>query len=213
MTEKTYKKQVDWVLEKTNFRKNGFFVEMGAQDGIINSNTLLLETEYGWTGILAEPDRRCREILPINRPGSQIDFDCVWAMTGETKTFYQSNGLDDGRSTIEEYSRIGHAPRIENNWKTYPVQTISLIDLLQKHNAPRYIDYLSLDTEGSELEILKAFDFTQYKFGCITIEHNRRSDYSDALQKLLNSVGYYVPKDSVRIFEWDSGFVPRPTTK
>ena len=210
MTEKIYKKQVDWVLEKTNFRKNGFFVEMGAQDGITNSNTLLLEKEYGWTGILAEPDHRHREYLQTNRPNSRVDFNCVWSTTGETKLFYQSNSLNDGRSTIEEYCRIGNAPRIENNWLTYPVQTISLIDLLQKYNAPKYIDYLSLDTEGSELEILKAFDFTQYKFGCITIEHNQRREYSDELQKLLNSVGYYVPKDSIRIFEWDSGFVPKP---
>ena len=207
MTEKVYKQQVEWVLEKTNFRRDGFFLEMGATDGVDRSNTLLLEREYGWIGILAEPDRRYREVLPYIRPNSSIEFDCVWSTTGETKIFYQSNGLDDQRSTLEEYSTLGDAPRIEKDWKTYPVQTISLTDLLKKHNAPKYIDYFSLDTEGSELEILKAFDFEQYQFGCITVEHNQRKSYMKEVRDFLYSKGYYIPKDSEGIFEWDDGFV------
>ena len=56
--------------------------------------------------------------------------------------------------------------------RKYKVPTISLLDLLDIHNAPKFIDYLSIDTEGSEYEILNAFDFNKYKFRVITCEHN-----------------------------------------
>ena len=62
-------------------------------------------------------------------------------------------------------------------------------DLLEKYNAPKYIDYLSIDTEGSEYEILKNFDFEKYVFKIITIEHNYTS-MRDKIFTLLTSKGY-----------------------
>jgi hypothetical protein len=73
--------------------------------------------------------------------------------------------------------------------KKYKVQTISLLDLLKKYQAPKFIDYLSIDTEGSEFEILNAFNFNEYTFGIITVEHNftfRR----DMIYELLSKNGY-----------------------
>ena len=71
----------------------------------------------------------------------------------------------------------------------YAVETISLDDLLKKYNAPEIIDYLSIDTEGSELDILNNFDFNSYQFRVITCEHN----YTPArkkIYKLLKNKGY-----------------------
>ena len=70
---------------------------------------------------------------------------------------------------------------------SYPVDTISLGDLLEKHNAPREIDYLSIDTEGSEFEILSSFFRDQkgrerYRFTVITCEHN----YTDAKERIYD---------------------------
>jgi hypothetical protein len=79
------------------------------------------------------------------------------------------------------------AARIDGN--KYKVITISLEDLLKSHDAPSYIDYLSIDTEGSEFDILNAFDFKSYSFGVITCEHN----YTPArwrIKELLESNGY-----------------------
>jgi hypothetical protein len=73
-----------------------------------------------------------------------------------------------------------------------------LNDLLRKYNSPKHIDYLSIDTEGSEFEILKALDFNEFSFGVITVEHNF-TDSRDNLYDLLSSNGYK------RVFEEISG--------
>ena len=69
------------------------------------------------------------------------------------------------------------------------MSTISLYDMLKKHNAPQFIDYLSIDTEGSEYEILNAFDFSAYRFGCITVEHNF-TPMREKIFNLLSQNGY-----------------------
>ena len=68
------------------------------------------------------------------------------------------------------------------------VETISLNDLLAAYNAPRAIDFLSLDTEGSELEILSAFDFSKYEIELIAVEHNFTSNEAE-IEKLLAHPG------------------------
>ncbi len=69
------------------------------------------------------------------------------------------------------------------------VETISLRDLLIKANAPRHIDYLSVDTEGSEFDILNSFDFGEYEIDVITVEHNNTSA-REALYSLLTNKGF-----------------------
>ena len=205
----TYSKSADqqdlWVATNTNFKRNGYFVEMGAGDGVTLSNTYFLEKFLRWTGILAEPAVRYHNVLPQNRPNSSIEFDCVWSTTGETKKFYEAVYNDDFRSTLEDCANRW-ATISRKEWPSYDVKTISLLDLLDKHNAPKYIDYLSLDTEGSELDILQGFDFSKYTFGYISVEHNLRLIYREKLKKVLNENGYYVPKNWVNIFKWDDAY-------
>jgi hypothetical protein len=69
------------------------------------------------------------------------------------------------------------------------VETISLLDLLIQHNAPKHVDFLSVDTEGSEFEILNAFDFSQYTFGAICVEHNYLANRPH-VKALLEANGY-----------------------
>jgi len=78
---------------------------------------------------------------------------------------------------------------LRKNGRKYEVKTISLNDLLKKYSAPNLIDYLSIDTEGSEFEILNAFDFDTYSIKIITCEHNY-SDNREKIFKLLTSKGY-----------------------
>ena len=89
--------------------------------------------------------------------------------------------------------------------RVYQVRTISLKDLFLKHAAPRYIDVLSIDTEGSEFEILAAFESSASSFGAICIEHNDVEDKRRAIQQILAENGYVrldLPRDMCGVDDW-----------
>jgi FkbM family methyltransferase len=175
-----------FVLLESDFKRNGFFVEFGATNGIDLSNTYILEKHYGWTGILAEPAPIWHEGLIRNRAAA-IDFDCVWSETGEELAF--NIAPEPELSTISAYSGVDQHSAVRKRSSPARVKTISLNDLLKKHHAPPHIDYLSIDTEGSEWEILRNLDFDTYSFSIITCEHNY-SKHRDDIYHLLSSKGY-----------------------
>ena len=158
-----------FALSMLGFKKSGYFVEFGATNGIDRSNSYLLESEYSWDGILAEPANSWHLELHKNRKCS-ISTKCVWKTTGESLQFLECDFKE--LSTIESYGRLDSHAKNRANARTYPVNTISLLDLLLEFNAPTQIDFLSIDTEGSELDILQAFDFSRYRFSVIACEHN-----------------------------------------
>lgn len=175
-----------FVLSEVNFKENGYFVEFGATNGFDLSNTYLLETEFGWQGILAEPAKLWHSDLMKNR-NCHIDTNCVWTESDSVLTFKEVDVAE--LSTIEAYNAVDSHQKDRESGKNYEVNTISLEDLLKKYNAPKFVDYLSIDTEGSEFEILSSFDFTKYQFKVITCEHN----FTQAREKiytLLTSNGY-----------------------
>jgi FkbM family methyltransferase len=186
-----------FVLSETECKNEGFFVEFGAADGIHLSNTYLLETEFSWKGILAEPARVWHERLRENRPNASIDIFCVWSDSNSILIFNETENPE--LSTIAELSDHDDHEESRKYGHLYKVNTISLNDLLLKHNAPSYIDYLSIDTEGSEYEILKAFNFTDYNIAIISVEHNY-GPQREMIFRLLTSYGY------IRKYESVSGF-------
>jgi FkbM family methyltransferase len=135
-------------------KRDGYFVEFGAMDGIKLSNTFLLENRYGWRGIVAEPARCWHQELTRNRRCS-ADHRCVWSKSGETLQFNETAQAE--YSTIDALSGSDMHAKARQDGKRYAVETISLCDLLRAHDAPRSIDYLSIDTEGSEFAILDIF--------------------------------------------------------
>ena len=175
-----------FVLSETGFKRNGFFVEFGATDGVELSNTHILEKEFGWDGILAELGKVWHERLNANRQ-CRIDTGCVWRVSEARLRFNQTD--EPEFSTLDEFSSADEHAEIRKSGTTYDVATISLGDLLKKHDAPERIDYLSIDTEGSEYEILRDFDFDEYRFGVITCEHNF-TPMREALRALLKVNGY-----------------------
>ena len=195
---KSQLKQDLFVLWETNFKKEGYFVEFGATNGIDLSNTYLLETEFSWKGILAEPAIVWRESLYENRPNAAIETLCVWKDSTSTLTF---NETDDPKlSTVDIFSDKDAHRDTRQDGKKYEVQTISLNDLLKKHKSPRYIDYLSIDTEGSEFEILKEFDFNYYDIQIITVEHNF-SQQRELIFKLLTSNSFKRVNEDISNFD------------
>jgi FkbM family methyltransferase len=189
-----------FVLFSLGQKREGFFVEFGATDGVELSNTLLLERSHQWKGILAEPAKCWHKDLMANRH-CVIDTRCVWTKSGEVLEFNEV--ADRELSTITRYSnQDGHFVS-RRMGKIYPVETVSLDDLLSSNGAPNRIDYLSVDTEGSELEILEAFDFHKYDVQIITVEHNFTMN-REGIRILLESRGFS------RVFErfsmWDDWY-------
>lgn len=175
-----------FVLSQLGFKENGFFVEFGATDGKTLSNSFQLEKEFGWNGILAEPGISWEQALKQQRSAS-IDTRCVWKESGVELSFLEADYTEV--STISEFADADAHRDSRLNSKEYLVKTISLEDLLLEHSAPKTIDYLSIDTEGSEFEILQAFDFGKYKFRIITCEHNYGPN-REVIYELLVSKGY-----------------------
>jgi FkbM family methyltransferase len=186
LKSKAQLKQDMFVLSELDYKRDGYFVEFGATNGVDFSNTYLLETEMGWRGILAEPAKVWQDALVANRKCC-ISFDCVWSKSHEELEFNEVGAAD--LSTIDVFSDGDEHAKTRKEGKKYNVYTVSLLDLLNKYKAPKEIDYLSIDTEGSEFEILSAFDFDAYKFKVITCEHNY-TPMREKLADLLTSKGY-----------------------
>ena len=174
---------VDWMLKK----KNGIFIEFGACDGVKISNTYYLEKYMGWSGILLEPAKSWHNDLKINRPCCIVDYRCVSNQSGDEVYFHENS--DPALSSMNNNF-------FSNN--SYKVKTISLNDvfseyeekLLKKSNTIDSVDFISIDTEGSEYEILKNFNFLKYSPKIIIVEHNFNKKKSKQLKKLLENNNY-----------------------
>lgn len=169
-----------------NRSSSRFFVEFGACDGRRDSNTYILERYYAWNGILAEPGRYWHPSLKAARR-AVISTDLVWSRSGEDRIFLET--LEPSFSTARDVLSHDQHEMRRTEGVEYLVRTVSLSDLLDLGEAPSHIDFLSIDTEGSELEILEAFDFSRYTFGFICVEHNN-TDREGALTVLLQKNGY-----------------------
>lgn len=167
-------------------KRDGFFVEFGATDGVELSNTFVLEKEFGWTGILSEPGNIWHKDLVKNR-NCFIDTRCVWSQSDELIDFAQASTA--WLSTVVDFQDSDLHADARANSLVYQVKTVSLRDLLRTYNAPLEIDFLSIDTEGSEYSILRGFDFGEYRFNLICVEHNYTSS-RDKLFDLLGRNGY-----------------------
>ena len=203
-----------WVLWETRNQPQpfeGYFVEFGACDGRNISNTYLLEKEYGWSGIVAEPNPRFSGALRKNRSCS-ISTDCVYSSTGLTVPFkVVAKGEYSG--LVKHLADDKHAAKREDDILVTDVTTISLADLLDVHGAPDRIDYLSIDTEGSEFEILSAYPFSERPIGLITVEHNGTSA-REQIYELLTANGYR--RKFAGFSRWDDWYVlesPHPSVK
>lgn len=173
-------------LSISGLDRPGFFVEFGAADGVALSNTFVLEKQFGWTGILCEPGANWHLSLDKNR-NCVVDTRCVYSVSGDTVSFSE-NYLGE-LSSITKFASPRKQGILKRTLTSYQVETVSLKDLLDSHKAPKYIEFLSIDTEGSEFEILKGFDFHSYSFGAICVEHNY-GPTRELIYSLLTENGY-----------------------
>ena len=170
------------VIQFFEGKRNGYFVDVGAHNGFCLSNTVGLEHVFGWKGVCAEPLKREFEMLIQNRK-CYCTNKAVFHTSGQVVSF-SCDGLMSGiTDSIDCHMSSKVAP-------TVSVETITLNDLLVESGAPRFIEYISIDTEGSEYDILKAFDFSRHVFGFMTVEHNFVEPRRTLMRELLTANGY-----------------------
>ncbi len=150
-------------------RAERLFRGVRACDGVSLSNTLLLEkTTLGRAPSLSPPGRgtrRCSAIATATSPTS--------ASTRPTGSRCCFNEVDIGElSGMEDFADGDFHAQFRQDRRQYPVATISLDRFLAEARAPRRIDYMSIDVEGGEFDVLQSFDFTRHDIALISVEHN-----------------------------------------
>ena len=174
----------------------------------------MLENSFKWIGLLAEPSPQWHEKLKNNRPNSKILTKCIWKSSGEKLDFFVS---DVGElSSINDFihsdlsSMPGNTQARVQKGKVVEVETVSINDVIESNFNGDTPSYISIDTEGSEYEILKSFDFEKYQPVVFTIEHNF-TNLQHKIDKLMISKGY------VRVFRqitaFDAWYVLNETIK
>jgi len=184
------------IFEKYLNYENGFYVDIGANDGRSSSNTYHLEKYKGWGGVLIEPIMhvhfRSREIRDLDR--NQF-FCCALVdqyYKHESVELIYSGLMSVAHQDVSdlnsvEWSEMGgeflaRGERVQRTWS----EARTLDSVLQESKAPKNIDFLSIDTEGSEFSILKNFDFGKWEFRFIMIE----SPLNSAVHSLLIDHNY-----------------------
>ncbi|MDM9625965.1 FkbM family methyltransferase [Rhizobium sp. S152] len=190
-----------WVIDELDGKRSGFFVEVGAYDGKHFSNTYMLESEYGWSGILAEPNPLFSEEIR----GSRTSPLCVAPVDATSGRAVKMRFVRDAPALsgmAELAHKDLHAKARSKDSLEIMQNTISLNDLLAQNNAPRDIDFISIDTEGNEPDIMSTFDFGRYNVRLFSIEHNH-TDADAKLDKIILPKGYErVYRDWSRFDAW-----------
>lgn len=184
------------MLEFINYR-DGFFVEIGAGDGVYLSNTHYFEKRLGWHGILVDPVLHHYLNCLTHRPKSKSylcaatnfenESDYVKLKYGGYATLFlssQSDILDTQKHMIDAANYIPSGTAgVEF---IAPLRTMT--EILDSASAPKVIDFFSLDVEGNELEVLQGIDFSKYRVKWLLIESReitRITSYLESFQFTL----------------------------
>ncbi len=188
--------QDKWLNENVfHNKKHGLFVDIGAHDGKTINNTIFFEKELSWDGLCIEPIPQVYTQLKKNRSADTIE-GCAWIKNTE-KIFNVIEGYSEMLSGFEDSYDEEHRKRIASEVKTMkqkvhkiPVKCYDINDLLgdlKKKYPNKPIDLISIDTEGSEEEILRHIDYKQFDIRSIVMENNY--EHQD-IRNFLKSKGY-----------------------
>lgn len=175
-----------FALLTCQFKRDGYFVEVGANDGYNLSNTLLLEAEFNWNGLLIEANPKYETSLKTRK--AHIEISAVSDFTGSVT--FKDGGLYGG---ISKHLDTTHKKKLLQA-KEIIVNSTSLTEILKTHRAPSIIDFISIDVEGCEVTIVdQMFSIDHHhEYLCGVIEVNRRQSDTSYIVKTLKRNGYKI---------------------
>jgi FkbM family methyltransferase len=173
-------------------KRNGTFVEIGADDGVDKSNTLFFEKNLSWGGICVEPSPKRFKLLSENRECICENY-AIAESEGEVE-FMDISGYGKGLSGIVDRYNPEHKDRIEEEinhpdnqgYEIIQVSTMPMSSLLEKNDIS-HVDFCTIDTEGSELQVLKSIDFERCQFDVLLVENNYEEN---SVEKFLGNIGF-----------------------
>lgn len=206
---RNYKAQGDLDIKFKKYlkKRHGFYIEIGANDGVHQSNTFYLEKKKKWSGLLVEPGKNAFSSLIKNRSDTNIFINaaCVpfyyeqdfiefndYYLMGYIEGINTDNNIDEHKKFSEEY--IGNT---DLKYSKYDVPAKTLNSILLENNAPKNIDFFSLDVEGEELSVLEGLDFSIFKIKYIFVESRNKK----------RTISYLVGKNYEMIEDFDSNYL------
>ena len=196
----------DGYLENNIFKgfRDGFFVDIGAHDGVTINNTLYFEKNNNWTGINIEPIKTVFDKLVINRPNS-INLNCAVCNKDGEADFLCNVGYTEMISGIKDNFDMRHLNRLQREnikhgsiTEVIKVETKKLETILHENDIS-HINYLSIDVEGAEFEVIKSINFDKVFIDVIGFENNY-NDASVPIVEYLNNKGFIIIHISLDIF-------------
>ena len=181
------------------FKRNGYYVDIGAHDGIELSNTYLLEKQFCWSGLCIEANPYTFQKLKENRPNSVCLNKLVFNTSGEKVEF---NIAKDPMLSGVSKLVVRHKETLNDGEKVI-LESEKLSNILDQNNAPKIIDYMTIDVEGAEMHVLQSIDFDKYLFRLIHLEHNYVQENRKLIYDFLLSKGYNFFSQN----EWDDEYV------
>ena len=175
-----------FALCANEFSRDQFFLDIGASDGVTLSNSILLERSYGWSGIAIEPDPRAAKKFRRARNCVLVESAVSGSQSAGTARLVRAGMLS---ALSEDLPIDAHSAKRSNSRRSTEVQLTPLNEILERHAAPTRIDFLSLDIEGLEFDVLKSLDWQSWNVRAIAVEHNFRQ--SEALiESFLDGRGF-----------------------
>lgn len=191
-TDLPYPQPWEFVLDNIIGRKQGLtYVDVGANDGLIVSNTAYMELDLGWNGVCIEPHPEAYARLEKNRNCKK--FNCCVSDVDAEVDFLVVSGYAEMLSGIHSEYDPQHLDRINSEVAKHggSVNTVKIasrkLNSILEETGITHIDYLSIDTEGSELSVLKSIDLNKYTVNVISAEN---AGYNTAVREYLQSKGY-----------------------
>jgi len=186
-------------------KNDGFFIEIGASDGLLNSNTYMFEKLMNWNGLLIESNKELIEKLKKNRPNSKIIEAFVSGKEIKGYTYFKAKNFPEING-IEK--KLGFESFYDDREEVY---STNIKDIIANNNVPKKVNFMSIDIEGLEVEILENIEFEKYTFDMICVEHNFDVTKARSIDKILKQNNYV--KKYENFSKWDYFYFKKRVTE